>query len=166
MRKIIDSKICPILSAKLSSQSREELPVIVQSKNHSNLNNLIFNMSGKVKSSLPLIGGVACNLSTESIYRLAENLDIEYISFDSKVFALLDIASASVKANFPHERGYMGEGITVALVDTGTSPHNDLIMPDERIIGFKDFVNNRDYPYDDNGHGTQVPCTVNQNLYI
>lgn len=156
MRKIIDSKICPILSAKLSSQSREELPVIVQSKDHSNLNNLIFNMSGRVKSSLPLIGGVACNLSIESIYRLAENLDIEYISFDSKVFALLDIASASVEANFPHERGYMGEGVTVALVDTGTSPHNDLIMPNERIIGFKDFVNNRDYPYDDHGHGTHI----------
>lgn len=156
MRRIRDSKICPILSAKLSSQSREELPVIVQGKNYSKLNNLIFDMSGEVRSSLPLIGGIACKLSTESIYRLAEDIDIDYISFDSKVFALLDIASASVEANLPHRRGYTGEGVTVAIIDTGTSPHSDLLVPNERIVGFKDFVNNRSSPYDDNGHGTHI----------
>ncbi|MBU5294424.1 S8 family peptidase [Anaerosalibacter bizertensis] len=156
MRRIGNSKICPILSAKLSSQSREELPVIVQGKNYSKLNNLIFDMSGEVRSSLPLIGGIACKLSTESIYRLAEDIDIDYISFDSKVFALLDIASASVEANLPHRRGYTGEGVTVAIIDTGTSPHSDLLVPNERIVGFKDFVNNRSSPYDDNGHGTHI----------
>lgn len=156
MRRIRDSKICPILSAKLSSQSREELPVIVQGKNYSKLNNLIFDMSGEVRSSLPLIGGIACKLSTDSIYRLAEDIDIDYISFDSKVFALLDIASASVEANLPHRRGYTGEGVTVAIIDTGTSPHSDLLVPNERIVGFKDFVNNRSSPYDDNGHGTHI----------
>lgn len=156
MRRIKDSKICPILSAKLSSQSREELPVIVQGKNHAKLNNLIFNMSGEVKSNLPLIGGIACKLSTEDIYRLAEDIDIDYISFDSKVFALLDIASASVETNLPHRKGYTGEGVTVAIIDTGTSPHSDLLVPNERIVGFKDFVNNRNSPYDDNGHGTHI----------
>ena len=156
MRRIGNSKICPILSAKLSSQSREELPVIVQGKNYSKLNNLIFDMSGEVRSSLPLIGGIACKLSTDSIYRLAEDIDIDYISFDSKVFALLDIASASVEANLPHRRGYTGEGVTVAIIDTGTSPHSDLLVPNERIVGFKDFVNNRSSPYDDNGHGTHI----------
>lgn len=156
MRRLRSSKICPILSAKLSSQAREDLPIIIQGRSHSKLNDLIFNMSGKVKSDLPLIDGIACNLNTESIYRLAEDIDTEYISFDSKVFALLDIASASVEANYPHNKGYMGEGVTVAIVDTGTSPHNDLLRPNERIIGFKDFVNNEASPYDDNGHGTHI----------
>jgi len=52
------------------------------------------------------------------------------------------------------------------VVDSGVAPHKDLTVPTNRIIGFKDFVNNETEPYDDNGHGTQVPCTVNQNLYI
>ncbi len=167
MRRIQNSKICPILSAKLSSQSREELPVIVQSSNndYTQLKSLIFNLSAKDVYTLPLIGGMACNLTTEAIYRLADNPNIEYISFDSKVFALLDIATASIDANFPHEMGYLGEGVTVAVIDTGTSPHNDLTKPNNRIVGFKDFINNKTSPYDDNGHGTHVAGIIAGNGY-
>lgn len=167
MRRIRNSKICPILSAKLTSQSNEELPVILQSKdkNYTRLNNLVFNMSGKEISNLPLIGGVACNLTTEAIYRLTDDPDIEYISFDSKVFALLDISTATINSKVPHEKGYLGEGITIAVIDTGVSPHYDLTKPNERIIGFKDFVNNKTSPYDDNGHGTHVAGIIASNGY-
>lgn len=44
-----------------------------------------------------------------------------------------------------------GKGITIAVIDTGIHPHQDL---EGRIKGFKDFVNNREGAYDDNGHGT------------
>ena len=56
--------------------------------------------------------------------------------------------------------------MTVAVIDTGTNPHNDLTKPNNRIVGFKDLINNKTSPYDDNGHGTQVPCTVNQKFII
>ena len=49
---------------------------------------------------------------------------------------------------------YTGKGVTVAIIDTGIAPHADLIYPSNRIIGFKDFVNNHTKFYDDNGHGT------------
>ncbi|HLR34671.1 MAG TPA: hypothetical protein VK071_04990 [Tissierellales bacterium] len=167
MRRMGNLKICPIISAKLTSQSIEELPVIVQVSNESyNEFQSMVSQTGKVKTNLPIIGGIACNLTTDAIYRLANDPDVEYISFDSKVFALLDIATTSINTRFPHERGYLGEGTTVAVVDSGVAPHKDLTVPTNRIIGFKDFVNNETEPYDDNGHGTQVPCTVNQNLYI
>lgn len=167
MRKFRNPKICPILSAKLSSQSNEELPVIIMTKNnnYNNLSNLVFDMNGKIKSELPLINGVACKISTDGIYRLADNPDIEYISFDSKVFALLDIATATIKSNVPNSKGYTGEGITVAIIDTGVSPHNDLTRPKNRIIGFKDFINNKLEPYDDNGHGTHVAGIIGSNGY-
>ena len=45
---------------------------------------------------------------------------------------------------------------SVAIVDSGVFPHEDFLVPYNRIIGWKDFVNNRSYPYDDNGHGTAV----------
>ncbi|WP_077369225.1 S8 family peptidase [Anaerosalibacter sp. Marseille-P3206] len=167
MRRIRSSKICPILSAKLSSQALEVLPVIVQSNNNdfNLLNSLIQNMSGKIKNDLPLIGGISCNLSTEAIYRLAEDPNIEYISFDSQVFALMDIGTATIGGNLPHDKNYLGEGITVAVIDTGVSPHNDLTKPNDRIVGFKDLVNNKTSPYDDNGHGTHVAGIVGSNGY-
>lgn len=152
-----DSKVCPIINAKLMSQSIEELPVIIQVKSDTyNEFQSLVSQTGKVKTKLPIIGGVACNLTTDSIYRLANDPDIEYISFDSKVFALLDIATASINTKFPHDRGYLGEGTTVAVIDTGVAPHKDLTVPTNRIIGFKDFINNKTTPYDDNGHGTHV----------
>ncbi len=167
MRRIKNLKICPILSAKLTSQTLEELPVIIQVKNdkYKEFQNLVSNMTNKVNSNLPLIGGIACHLTTDTIYRLARDPNVEYISFDSKVFALLDIATTSINTKFPHDRGYLGEGITIAVIDTGVAPHKDLTMPSNRIIGFKDFINTKTEPYDDNGHGTHVSGIIAGNGY-
>ena len=41
----------------------------------------------------------------------------------------------------------------VAMLDTGVAEHPDF---ENRIIAFKDFVNGREKPYDDSGHGTHV----------
>lgn len=46
-----------------------------------------------------------------------------------------------------------GSGIGVAVLDTGIYPHIDF---DTRIAAFRDFLNGRKRPYDDNGHGTHV----------
>lgn len=46
-----------------------------------------------------------------------------------------------------------GKGIGVAILDTGIALHPDF---DKRIICFKDFVNEQEMPYDDNGHGTHI----------
>lgn len=46
-----------------------------------------------------------------------------------------------------------GKGITIAVMDTGIFGHGDF---DNRIIGFKDLVNDRIGIYDDNSHGTHV----------
>ncbi|WP_250160125.1 S8 family peptidase [Caloranaerobacter azorensis] len=167
MRRQRKYKIDPIVSAKLNSKSKEEIPVIIRAKNgnFSRLSNIVLGMSSKVKRSLPLVGGIACSLNIETISRLARDPNIEYISFDSKVFALLDIATSSIKSKFAHELGYTGKGITVAVIDTGVAPHNDLTKPKNRIIGFKDFVNNKTSPYDDNGHGTHVSGIIASNGY-
>lgn len=41
----------------------------------------------------------------------------------------------------------------VAMLDTGVAQHPDF---ENRIIAFRDFVNGRENPYDDSGHGTHV----------
>ncbi len=52
-----------------------------------------------------------------------------------------------------------GSGVTLCVMDTGVTPHIDLSLSNNRITYFKDFINNEELPYDDNGHGTFV-CGV------
>lgn len=47
----------------------------------------------------------------------------------------------------------LGQGITVAVLDTGIAPHPDF---KGKVLVFHDFVNGQDLVYDDNGHGTHV----------
>jgi serine protease AprX len=46
-----------------------------------------------------------------------------------------------------------GKGVSAAVLDTGINTHPDF---GERIVRFKDFVNDKSYIYDDSGHGTHV----------
>jgi subtilisin family serine protease len=56
----------------------------------------------------------------------------------------------------PLSQKYQGEGVTIAVVDTGIYPHPDFSYPRNRLVAFVDFVEGRTVPYDDNGHGTHV----------
>lgn len=48
---------------------------------------------------------------------------------------------------------YLGQGIRIAVLDTGIMLHPDF---DKRIVEFADFVSRRRFVYDDSGHGTHV----------
>ncbi|MGN0343132.1 MAG: S8 family peptidase [Roseburia sp.] len=65
----------------------------------------------------------------------------------------MDRVRQMVRADQAHKRGYVGSGITVAVMDTGVGNHIDL---QNRIIGFSDCMNGRTQSYDDNGHGTHI----------
>lgn len=160
------NKLCPILNAKIMAQSIEDVPVIIQfSENNQNLLRNITDLSSKFKNDLPLISGLAGDLSTDIIYRLSTTPEVDYISFDSNVYSLLDIATSTIEAEFPHDKGMEGNGISVAVIDTGVAPHDDLVKPLNRIVAFKDFVNDKSSPYDDNGHGTHVAGIIGGNGY-
>jgi len=46
-----------------------------------------------------------------------------------------------------------GSGITVAVLDTGVGKHPDLYG---KVLCFRDFLKDKNFIYDDNGHGTHV----------
>ena len=52
-----------------------------------------------------------------------------------------------------NEKILTGQGVGVAVLDTGIFPHVDF---DNRIAAFHDFVQYKSNLYDDNGHGTHV----------
>lgn len=64
-------------------------------------------------------------------------------------------ASEAIHVKWAHDRNILGQGIGVAVLDTGICPeHPD--FSGNRIIGFRDFINGKENAYDDNGHGTHV----------
>ena len=72
---------------------------------------------------------------------------------------LLDKSSKYVGANYPHDLGFNGSGIKVAVIDTGVDyNHPDLFGfgPSGKVVGGYDFIENDDSPIDTNGHGTEV----------
>ncbi len=62
------------------------------------------------------------------------------------------------------ETPFTGKGIGIAFLDTGISPVADFISPLNRIAAFRDFVNGKKEPYDDNGHGTHVTYVKSTSL--
>lgn len=68
----------------------------------------------------------------------------------------MEASKRIIGANIAHQQGYTGSGIGIAFLDTGISSVPDFTNPQNRIVGFKDFIRNKKKPYDDNGHGTHV----------
>jgi len=58
-----------------------------------------------------------------------------------------------INADYAVKLGVYGEGVGVAVLDTGIYPHPDF---DNRIVAFHDFLHNQRNAYDDCGHGTHV----------
>lgn len=64
-----------------------------------------------------------------------------------------DNAIPSYGVNKLWDRGFNGQGVGIAVIDTGVYPHQDF---GTRLVAFQDFVNQRPEAYDDQGHGTHV----------
>ncbi|UOQ94935.1 S8 family peptidase [Halobacillus shinanisalinarum] len=109
----------------------------------------------KIVHEFPSTSSCSAVLNAATIEKLInDDCQIKKIYYDREVTALMDVASPSVHAKQLNDNGITGKGVNIAVVDTGVHPHPDLTEPTNRIIAFKDFINNKVEPYDDNGHGT------------
>lgn len=136
------------------SKKRKKLPLVIEFEAdcfEEGINDVRNTNSGKL-NQYPSISCCSTKLSIEKIEHLLDNCShIKKIYYDRKVTALLDTATPSIRSDQLQQTGLTGKDVTIAVIDTGIHPHEDL---QGRIIGFKDFINNRTAPYDDNGHGT------------
>ena len=107
----------------------------------------------KIEQKFPFINAVSARVPVGLINKLSMQNYIEYISSQSKVEALMHIARKVLKVS---ESSYSGNEIGIAYIDTGIAPHPDFKLIKNRIIKFVDLINEKEYPYDDNGHGTFV----------
>lgn len=75
----------------------------------------------------------------------------------------IDYTRALEEINVPSviDQGYSGEGVRVAVIDTGVNPdHPDIDIADENWACFEDCEFNPDGPHDVDGHGTHVSGTI------
>ncbi|MBV8906259.1 MAG: S8 family serine peptidase, partial [Acidobacteriia bacterium] len=84
---------------------------------------------------------------------------IKYLSIDRPVQSHLDISVPTVGADLAHRYGWTGQGIGVAVIDSGISPHTDLNVASgaqSRVVYSQSFVAGEPSAADRYGHGTHV----------
>ncbi|MFE5318805.1 S8 family peptidase [Paenibacillus sp. NPDC056579] len=142
-------------------KSKAFLPVIVQftGKTHKKSADQLQKKLGRKcrnKGRLKLIGGWAVRVSPASLQTICAHKRVTKVYLDRRNRTNLNVATPAVGAAEAQKSGATGKGVGIAILDTGVAPRADLTRPANRIAAFKDFINGRTKPYDDNGHGTHV----------
>jgi serine protease AprX len=156
----MDHHLKRALLTKGNARKKQFIRVIVQFKEPLNdkhihlLRKHLFPHALKDCRRLHMVRSIAATVPADGLKHMCRCRPVHRIYIDRKRRALLNIATPAVGAAAAQRSGWKGRGVTIAILDTGIFPHPDLTQPRNRIIAFKDFVNGRKKPYDDNGHGT------------
>ena len=149
------NKIDKNLISEVVTQSNKNIDCIV-SASHFNKAKYELNKLNISYKEYPFTKSFLIYCSYDKIIQISKLGTVEYLSKPSKVFTLINKAKKFINLEKLTEHKHYGNNVTIAVIDTGISPHLDFIFPYNRIIDFKDLVNNKTLPYDDNGHGTFV----------
>lgn len=171
LRRIIANRLSPKLAqAVLSSPNQEPIQVIMEfpslrSCRSERLRALIGKEGGRIIYELPLINSLAVELPSEALLKVVPEARVKMVWPDVQAKPCLDVAVAATGADQVHQAGLTGKGVVIAVIDTGIAPHDDLMKPEPRIVGWHDLVNGKKEPYDDEGHGTHVAGIIAGNGY-
>ncbi len=136
--------------------SRERFIIEIQGRHNDKIGAAIDANEGKVHREMRLIPSLVAELPYSSLEEIAKLYHVKRIWYDTPVRIHLDVAVPSVAGTKAHELGFTGKNVVIAIIDTGLYPHRDFLVPSSRIIEWKDFLQQKESPYDDNGHGTHV----------
>ena len=150
-------KISPELlkMVSLSSVENKTHNCIIYGDDFIKLKNNVLDFSKSIYE-YPFINAIGTSLSYEQILSLAKTSCITYITKQAKVTTQIYVAKKIIETEVFYKNNHLGNNITIAVIDTGIKPHLDFLIPNNRIIKFIDLINNKEIPYDDNGHGTFV----------
>ena len=150
---------------KVNLSSKNELLQVIVSGTDYEKEEKHINSLGKVKYKLPMINSYVVEIPKNKIGQLRSINGIKKVEHDTHITAQMNVARETVNSRWALENNISGRGIGVAILDTGIYPHKDFTARKNRIIAFKDFVNNIKEPYDDNGHGTHVAGIIGGDGY-
>lgn len=164
----LKNKLDPQLKQVYTSPLYKSFRVIIKCKNflkdiEKKLNSYKCIHIGSISSEKLIFAEV----NKRGLDRLLEFPEVSYIQFDEfcHICGGMSVSTAN-RVNFPDKYKLTGRGVSIGIIDTGVYPHTDLTLPWNKISGFKDFINNYNYAYDDNGHGTMVAGIISGSGYM
>ncbi|MEE8585898.1 MAG: S8 family peptidase [Acidobacteriota bacterium] len=144
------------------SAGEARLPVIVTFREQSGLES----MSEAASARLGFVKSMAAELDGRQVRRLLESDLVEYVTLDAVIRTTSDassqigrgdLTSSFLRAIGADRSPYTGQGVTVAVFDSGIAAHPDL---QGRILASVDFTSGEAVEVDANrdnyGHGTHV----------
>lgn len=161
-------KIDPSLLLKVKNLNccDENLNCIVYTNSILETKKYLLKVGCDVVNEYPFIKALGVNLKSRHLSVLSGCKYLQYVTSSAQVFTQVN-TSKKVCNLYNLTKGELkGENIAVAVIDTGIRSHLDFVCPTNRIICFKDFVNNKSFPYDDNGHGTFISSVLGGNGLI
>ena len=157
------SKIDPSVTTVLEATGGDQaVPVIVYTEPDASAVVDAAVPVGVETTDLPEFDAVAAYLTSDEIATVSDYPSVDMIVVDNPVFGFsyassMDVTNLAIgldKVAAPSSGGPDGRGVGVAVIDSGVATTSDLAS--SRVVGWKDFVNNRNQPYDDAGHGSFV----------
>ena len=171
LKRTVAHRLSPTLAQTvLDAPQQEPIQVIMEfsslrSCRSHRLREMIHKAGGRIVYELPLINSLAVELPSEALLKMIPEVRVKMVWPDVKATPCLDVAVPAIGADQAHQAGLTGKGVVVAVIDTGIAPHDDLMKPEPRIVGWYDLVNGKNEPYDDEGHGTHVAGIIAGNGY-
>jgi serine protease AprX len=158
-------KIAPALKALVNSEPEDRCDLLIECSGMKldRIFSFIETNRGQVGKEIRLIPAVTVNLPAASVTELCKFQQIQRIWSDSRVTVMSETAVPGLRGALAEEYDYTGKGVTVAIIDTGIYPHEDLTNPTNRIIAWNDLIDNILFPYDNHGHGTHVAGIIGGN---
>ena len=155
-------KLDPLLQARPANIGRSQVVLrLSEPRAAARVVSLAESRGGHLVRRLPGAGSVVLDLPNSALSTMADSFDVARVSLDRVVVGSMERTGATIGATAVRQQlGYDGAGVGVAVIDSGVSASaDDLSDPATgalRVSRFVDFVNGRQMPYDDYGHGTHV----------
>ena len=184
----------PLLLQMASEAPEQQVAVIVQKSDKSDqAEALVRRLGGEVTKDLHIINAFAAEMDAGAALELARDPGVRWVSLDAGLVSTgkpaprekpdgvstpitMNGASVQLPANFYLDTmnvrqvwnlGYRGEGVGVAVIDTGITPDADFSQeigsPDSRIVAQASFNANAVDTNDSSGHGTHVAGIIGGN---
>lgn len=126
---------------------------IVKAFDYQRLKNILIHKKIEILNEYPFINSIRILADKRQISMLSNMSQVKFISSVSKASTLMQV---SRKILGIENCSLTGKDVGIAFIDTGIYEHIDFIVGKKRIVFFKDFINEKENSYDDNGHGTFI----------